>query len=177
MARDGARPRLAVAVAFVVAVALGWVITTWVTPRVIMQIAMSRMEDRAGSANRMIRAEPVGPESREVVRPSPDLLYSLCPYDVSDGDVLLRVGTNSDYWSASFYDAATSNFAVLSGSQGAERSRMVRLTKSGQGLAGVVVSPTSHGAILIRRRISGPRQKASAIEAQTLNECATVLAS
>ena len=51
--------------------------------------------------------------SRGVVRPSPDLLYSACPFDLSKGPLKITAHVpHSTYWSVSGFDAATNNFFV-----------------------------------------------------------------
>ena len=47
-------------------------------------------------------------KARAIVRPSPDLAYSSCPFDVSNGPVLVDVEpVPSPYWSLSVFDART----------------------------------------------------------------------
>src|SRR5262245_60261657 len=50
-------------------------------PRLARRRALSRM----GESNSMHFASPPTAASRMVVRPSPDLLYASCPFDLSSG--------------------------------------------------------------------------------------------
>ena len=57
---------------------------------------------------------PVTASSRDIVLPSPDLLYSVCVFDVSQGPV--RVTANpqlKSYWSVALYAANSDNFFVI----------------------------------------------------------------
>ena len=52
--------------------------TVTLFPRVIMAVAIKRVLKRAGSEiNTLLHAPPVTVDSRHVVKPSPDLLYSI----------------------------------------------------------------------------------------------------
>jgi uncharacterized membrane protein len=95
----------ALAVAVVVHIA-----SVWLLPHGIMHIALSRM----GSKNTIHHQERVTALSRGVVRPSPDLLYSVCPFDLRNGPLEVKAPIPPDtYWSASAFDAETNNFFVI----------------------------------------------------------------
>ena len=60
-------------------------LTVTLFPRVIMAVAIRRILNRSGSEiNTLIHSPRVTVDSRQVVKPSPDLLYSICVYDVSE---------------------------------------------------------------------------------------------
>ncbi len=109
-------------------------------------------------------------ESREVVRPSPDLLYSLCAYDVSDSDILVKVGSAPGYWSISFYHEATNNFDVRRYGGGSEALRIFTISK-GPMARQVVRSPSDRGLALIRRRVGNQEELDAAIDAQHEDDC------
>lgn len=161
---------LGLGLTFLAAGAVGWTATTWATPRVIMSAALERIEAEAGGPNRMIKAPPVDQESREVVRPSPDLLYSLCAYDVSESDILVKVGSTPGYWSISFYDEATNNFDVRGYRGGSEDLRIFTISKGAMARQ-VVRSPSNRGLALIRRRVGNREELEAAIDAQHDDDC------
>jgi uncharacterized membrane protein len=87
--------------------ALGWQATLVAAPRLIMRIAVGRLAE-AGGLNRMLHAPLPGPGRRTVVRPSPDLAYSSCPFDLSKGPLLVEVApVPAPYWSLSVFDRDT----------------------------------------------------------------------
>lgn len=163
----------AIAGAFVLSAMVGWWITTWATPRFIQTATMKRLAALAGGTNKMLHAPPPGPQSREVVRPSPDLLYSLCAYDVSSGDVLVHLGATDGYWSVSAYDDATNNFHVASYRDRGADGYAFRLTRASPSSNGqtAVRSPSDRGVLLIRRRIADEVSLSSKQQAQKRDEC------
>jgi len=90
-----------------VVAALAWQATLAAAPQVIMRIAVKRIAD-AGGLNHMQHAPLPGPGRRTVVRPSPDLAYSACPFDLSKGPLLIQVEpVAAPYWSLSVFDDRT----------------------------------------------------------------------
>ena len=76
------------------------------TPRLLMSAAFDRVS--AGGVNRFTFAPLATDTSRAVVRPSPDLAYSICPFDVADAPLLVDVPpVPASYWSLSVFDART----------------------------------------------------------------------
>jgi uncharacterized membrane protein len=87
--------------------ALGYWAAMAAIPRVLMTAAWQRVS-QAGGVNVMRHAPLAGPASRAVVRPSPDLAYSSCAFDLSESPVLVSVAPSpSPYWSLSVFDART----------------------------------------------------------------------
>lgn len=89
-------------------------------PRAIMHVALDRMA-RAQGFNAMTHGERATARARFVVRPSPDLLYSSCPFDLSRvPHGVLRVHADHmppTYWSVSVFDAETNNVYVVNDRQ------------------------------------------------------------
>ncbi len=82
-------------------------VTTVQFPRVLMHFAVDRLGKGAGF-NAMYAAPLATDKARAIVRPSPDLAYSSCPFDLSKGPVLVDVEpVPSVYWSLSVFDART----------------------------------------------------------------------
>lgn len=76
-------------------------------PRLIMGEALRRIAETAGGWNRISHAPPVTPQSQQIVRSSPDLAYSTCALDLSEGPVRITVNPSPGYWSAAIYGADT----------------------------------------------------------------------
>jgi uncharacterized membrane protein len=151
----------------------GWIVGTlavaivvhlasvWVLPRGVMHIALSRM----GHVNTIHHQARVTAKSRGVVRPSPDLLYSACPFDLSTGalEVKAPVPPNT-YWSASAFDANTNNFfAINDRTIGGQPLELIILPPGRKDepmhIAGqlVIHAPTVRGLVLFRTLINNEK--------------------
>ncbi len=88
------------------------VVIVMLIPIGIMRTVMSRVAATAG-VNRIV-AQPLPTEtSRSIVKPSPDLLYALCVFDVSAGPVRVSITPPTTYWSVSVFDTNTDNVFKL----------------------------------------------------------------
>ncbi len=77
------------------------------TPNLLMRLATWRVA-KAGSINHLLQTPLATAQSRAIVRPSPDLAYSSCPFDLSNGPVLIDVApVPAPYWSLSVFDPRT----------------------------------------------------------------------
>lgn len=77
------------------------------TPRILMTLASRRISSAAGY-NRLFQAPLPTATSRAIVRPSPDLAYSSCPFDLSKGPLLIDVEpVPALYWSLAVFDPRT----------------------------------------------------------------------
>lgn len=86
------------------------------TPRMLMAAAINRVGQ--GGFNRFTHAPLATDRSRAIVRPSPDLAYSSCPFDLSDGPVRITVPPiPSIYWSLSVFDPRTDAVYVKNNQQ------------------------------------------------------------
>jgi uncharacterized membrane protein len=86
---------------------LAWQATLVAAPKVIMGIAVKRLA-AAGGLNHMLHAPLRGPGRATVVRPSPDLAYSSCPFDLSRGPLRIEIApVPAPYWSLSVFDHRT----------------------------------------------------------------------
>ena len=98
-------------------------------------------------------------KARRVVRPSPNLLYSACGYDVSKGPIRLSAPIPKDtYWSLSIFAANTDNFFVINDRQAkSDRVEVILVNKGGTvpdpGDAIVVEAKAIVGAVLFRMLI------------------------
>lgn len=129
----------------------------WATPRVLMRVAMDRLSAQAGS-NVALYPPRADAESRAIVRPSPDLLYASCVFDLSEGPIRIAADVADGYWSLSLYAANTDNFFVVN-DRSAESGRVeIVLVPAGDAAAApegvrVVESPSDRGIALVRTLI------------------------
>jgi len=131
-------------------------------PRLVMWRATGLMARNTGF-NTMSHAVRATWQSRTIVRPSPDLLYSSCPYDLdkTPGGVLhVHASTMPHtYWSVSVFDADTDNIYVLNDSQAKNGSVDFLLVGSesdavtGRSNLPQIWSPTWRGVVLFRTLI------------------------
>lgn len=106
-------PRRAVLVVLSVAIAThALVILSF--PRLLMAIVLGRIEARAGT-NHAYAAPRPDHTFRSVVRPSPDLLYSVCVIDLdaAGGSVEVDATMPGTYGSIALYDQNTNVIRVL----------------------------------------------------------------
>ena len=110
-------------------------------------------------------APPTTSESRTIVRPSPDLLYVACVYDLAHGPVLVRAPHAPTYLSLSAFAENTDNFfAVNDRGPGSENGLAMLLVPPGDSsgppaaAAGAtrVESPSLRGIVLARLRVDHP---------------------
>ncbi len=103
--------------------------------------------------------------SRAVVRPSPDLLYASCIYNLEDGPLIIEAPIPARYWSMQFYQMNTDNYAGIT-NQRDEHHRVgsvvkVTLIDSDDSPADytgeVIQSPTQRGMIMLRASAIGDR--------------------
>jgi uncharacterized membrane protein len=125
-------------------------------PRVIMQLAMSRIAGAEGT-NVMKDAALSTASAETVVRPSPDLAYSACVLDLTRGAVRLIVHKSAPYTSLSLFSAQTDNYFV---EDDRYRNGAIELIVVGPGAsvpprlpegARVVEAPSAHGIAIVRR--------------------------
>lgn len=124
-------------------------------PRVVTWVAAHRIEDRAGGANAWLHAERVTPQTQEVVRSSPDLAYSACAWDLSQGPVRIIAPPWGDYFSLSLYDDRSTTFFVVNGRDTDGAAADLLLVTSEQAAdrastARVVAAPSTTGIALLR---------------------------
>jgi uncharacterized membrane protein len=124
-------------------------------PGFIMNKVMMKM----GAVNAIHHQGRVTALSRGVVRPSPDLLYSVCPFDLTQGalHVTAKVPAGT-YWSVSIFDANTNNFFVKNDKQAKGAIDLVVMlpmtdVKMPAGAA-QVTSPSAKGLVLFRTLIN-----------------------
>lgn len=148
---------------------VGQYLLAMLLPNLIMEVLYTRGGD-TGGYNQLV-VNPVPDENaRTVVRPSPDLLYAGCIYNLERGPVLLEAQVPERYWSMQFYQMNTTNFAGIT-NQRDERHRvgsMVKVTliapdENPANYQGEIIqSPTERGIVLLRASAIGDRSKQQA---------------
>jgi uncharacterized membrane protein len=146
----------------------------WAIPYAIMSTVMGRLSGEDG-VNRIRHQERATHTSRTIVRPSPDLLYSICAFDIGKQPLLIVSGAPKDtYWSVALYASNTDNFYTIN--DAAAGGAPVRLVLYSQAqiaggkaafeatlaaanrpeLAGAigVASPSATGLVLIRTLVN-----------------------
>ena len=126
--------------------------------------------------NAMVFSPPTTVESRNVPRPSPDILYSVCVYDVSRKPLLITCPLPHGYWSASFYADNTDNFFAINDMQ--VKSNPVKLlligknsTESVAGDAIVVRAQSDKGLVLVRMLVLDDKSLPALIDVQQKATC------
>jgi uncharacterized membrane protein len=132
----------------------------WATPRLIMRHVMNSPEAiEMNMLNNAAFPPPVDASSRRVVMPSPDLLYSVCVFDVSKGPVRVTAQPGlKTYWSIALYGSNSDNFFVINDREAGNAPVDLWLVSEGPNAADptvptgakVVVTPSEKGFLLMR---------------------------
>jgi uncharacterized membrane protein len=129
-------------------------------PHIIMLRTMAAIS-KSANINTILHAPRPTSRSRGVVRPSPDLLYSICAYDLTAAHGVVQVHTRDmpeTYWSVSMFDANTNNFYALNDQQARTGAANFLLVAPGTSLVDgrlpVVAAPTNRGIVLFRTLVN-----------------------
>lgn len=123
-------------------------------PYILMRGAMKRVSRDGTSINKWNHGQRVSEQSRRVVRPSPDLAYSACVYDLSSGPIRVTAAPWDDYMSVSVFAANSDNFFVVNDRQAPDGVDFTLIRAGDEkpaGVATVVESPSTRGIVLQRR--------------------------
>jgi len=145
------------------AAAVHWAAVAYL-PELIMSRVMAGMSKK--SVNAIVHDNRATAASRTVVKPSPDLLYSHCVFDVTRAPLKVTTAApDGTYWSVAFYAANTDNFFALNDTTAGGKSATIVLVGQGQVLEPqpegtlIVSAPTAKGLVLFRTLIdSDPRE-------------------
>jgi uncharacterized membrane protein len=126
-------------------------LAVWAAPDIIMRVAGNKIGAGIGG---VLHAPPITAQSRTIVLPSPDMLYSVCLFDLSTGPMHITANPKlSSYWSIALYAANSDNFFVLNDQQARGKPVDLQLVSSQSAAAaspGAVVAPTDSGLLLMR---------------------------
>lgn len=156
------------------------VATILMLPNVIMNVAFKRIADNAGGINTLFHSPLVTPQSQTIVRSSPDLAYSTCALDLTNGPVEVFVGKGADYASVALYGANTDNvFALNDLKIGPQGARFMILSPYMPEIAApgtqVIWLPSDRGLILVRRLAPNPAAYARVAAERAGDSCKPVL--
>lgn len=148
---------LAVTVALAVAIHLAAV---WAVPYAIMAVVMRGAAATTGW-NTAYHAPLATSAARTVVRPSPDLAYTACVFDVASRPLHVVVPVDDGYTSLSMFAANTDNFFATNDRAAAGAPIDVVLAGPGTppfdaGGRRVVTAPSDRGMVLVRRVVESP---------------------
>ena len=148
-------------IAGAIAMGIAWQGTLMATPYVLMSKAMERIGGGA-PVNSFGFGKLSTADNQPIVRPSPDLVYSSCVFDLSHGAVLVDVEpVPQRYWSISIFDARTDVAAVRSDRDtGGKQARLALLRKGQKAPPGYEAVELDHdkGIALIRILLSDPAE-------------------
>ena len=106
--------------------------TLLATPYALMFAAMKKIGERSPE-NQFAFGPMTTADNQTIVRPSPDLAYATCTFDLSKGPVHVDVQPIPDhYWSVSVFDARTDVAAVRSDRDTKGAPARLALMKPGQ---------------------------------------------
>ena len=127
----------------------------------LMEVAVRRTAADTGF-NKMRYNALATPENQPIVRPSPDLAYAACAYDLKDGPVEVTMApVPGRYSSLSVFDARTDVVFVRNDQQAKERTFQIVIAREGQAVpAGkdVVRVGYDRGIALIRLLLNSPSE-------------------
>ena len=158
------------------------VATVAVLPYGITLYTLLGMQHRTpgGQMNMIFQAPPTTADSRDVVRPSPDLLYSICVYEVSDKPLhIVAPIPNDTYWSMSFYAINTDNFFVVNDRTAKSNPADILLVGENMpyhdtGNSEVVIAPSNMGVILFRILVTDESKLNDLMQVQEQAYCSLV---
>lgn len=162
--------------------AVAWHGTLLATPYVLMSAAMKKISSANGNgrANVFGFGEMATADRQPIVRPSPDLVYSSCVFNLSQGPVLVDVApVPGKYWSVSIFDARTDVAAVRSDRDTGGKPARLALVRKGQvAPKGYDVVQLDHdkGIALMRILLSDPAEYAEVDAIRRKSTCKTASA-
>ncbi|MGA1370070.1 MAG: DUF1254 domain-containing protein [Pseudomonadales bacterium] len=147
----------------------------WAAPYVLMRVATDRLQSgNVVQVNTLHRPSRVTEASRAIVRPSPDLAYSVCTFDLSQGPLHLRAAAWDDYMSLSVF-AANSDVIFVRNDRQSAAAIEITLALEGQKTPRgreVVISPSNTGIALVRRLAPDEARFSAATAAAAGDVCA-----
>jgi uncharacterized membrane protein len=149
-------------------------LAVWAAPRAIMWVLMhGRVAQSMNMVNQAAFPPPVTAQSRSIVLPSPDMLYSVCVFDLRNGPVRIAADPKlPSYWSIALYAANSDNFFVVNDRTAGNRPVdlwLVAPQGNGNGVSvpsgsQVVVAPSPTGFLLMRVLTGDYKSEMSVIE-------------
>ncbi len=142
----------------------------WALPRLVMQRAMTRVSGPAPPAP--VRPPMTDHTQRNIVMPSPDLLYGVCVWNVAERPLRVRADLRGlRYGSLALYAANSDNFLVVNDRAAGDAPLDLWLTAPGAGAGAApagarrVTAPGPRGLLLMRVLVGDRRADLPAAEA------------
>lgn len=135
-----------------------WAAVTY-APQLAMWRFMASLSS-GGQVNTAIHFVRANAAFRKFAAPSPDLLYSICVFDVSTAPLKVTTAAPTDtYWSAAFYAANGDNFFVVNDKTANDAPAAIVVVgpnSSKQAADGISVakSPSTTGIVIFRTLIN-----------------------
>ncbi len=159
-----------------IVVAIAGYVAIRAIPYGLMDIAIERLGQ--GGVNTMSYGNLANPDRQPVVRPSPDLAYSSCPYNLSEGPVAIDVvPVPGRYTSLSVFDAATDVIFVRNDVEAGGKPFRIIVARAGQTVprgSEVVRTNHDHGIALIRILLKDPTEIGAIDAVRRQSSCGTV---
>lgn len=183
MKKMGVFVALAVAANLATVVLLPRLINRFVMHRIVQQALASAASEavvQRGGYNVALPTPRADAQARTVVRPSPDLLYTACVFDVSEHPLRVTAPVQDSYVSVSGFAADTSNFfavndsALSPGPDGKKHFDLVIARSTDAAVppgAKLITSPSDRGLILFRSLIRRDSDLPLLREFQSRQEC------
>ena len=131
-------------------------------PYAVMRRVSAVLADRAGGVNIGLHAPRQDASAREVVRPSPDVLYTACAFDVSQGPVRLAGPLPATYASLALFADNTDVFFVANDRDVGGRIDVYLVGRDSRATAPpgamLVRAPSDRGVALFRTFIDDERR-------------------
>jgi uncharacterized membrane protein len=171
--------RLAILVACTLAMgAVVHVAVVRLVPIAVATMFMSRVAAAHGVNHVVATALPTD-TARTVVKPSPDLLYAACVYDISAGPVYVLIDPPAGYWSLSLFSRNTDNYFTVDGAdvKGGRAELVIGATEAAAQAqrdfpdATFVAAPGASGVMLARVLVLDPAHMAAELAAQHSVRC------
>jgi uncharacterized membrane protein len=145
----------------------------WALPRAIMgRLALAL--DARGGRNTALHPPRPDDSARGVVMPSPDLLYSICAFDLSDAPLRVTAPAPQGYWSVALFAENSDNFFVQNDRSG----KPVDFILTGPGKTAapppdvpIIQSPSVRGIVLFRLFVPTDAALAALTAAQREQRC------
>ena len=138
--------------------------------------SVSRQASENNNINTAFQRDLADSNSTQIIRPSADLLYGGCGYDVTYKPLIISTQLPSTYWSVSFFSQNTDNFATINELNESGENLKIYLfgpnskpSKVSDGF--IVVSPSNKGLMLMRQFIGNGSNFDELYDIQDTLEC------
>ncbi|MBU1172710.1 MAG: DUF1254 domain-containing protein [Proteobacteria bacterium] len=157
------------------------ILIVYYLPNVIMLIAFHQMTYKYKTqTNAFFHTGTPSPELRNVPKPDPNLLYSLCTYDVSKHPVRFTAPVPDCSWSISFYARNSTNFYATNDQTIGSNDFSLTLVgkkykKRVKTDINTMIAPSDKGMVIIRISIMGHKHPEDLVQLQKHALCTPVL--